>query len=259
MGFHGITPTVDLDEDQPSVSRAVLMVRIAGLSFALGDLALGIAAWYTGSLEWLIAYIVYSVLFFSCQAYLNTILRRKQRNLDRQWARRFRELAIRDELTGLYNRRYFNDQLALLIAECRDEGRPLTVALIDMNGLKAINDTYGHQAGDLALQTVATCIARSVGATGIAARTGGDEFGVVLPGLHPAEAGLALSAARAMLDASPLTFGGAGEPSSLLKAAVGFASLDESSDVHQLLRTADAALYANKRELGHVRDRRKAS
>lgn len=259
MGFHGITLTGDLDENQPSVSRAVRMVRIAGLSFASGDIALGIAAWHTGSPGWLIAYIAYSVLFFACQAYLNTILRRKQRNLDRELARRFRELAIRDELTGLYNRRYFNDQLAALIPQCKEQRRPLTVALVDMNGLKTVNDTYGHHAGDIALQAVATCIAQSVGESAIAARTGGDEFAVIFPGLHPAEAGMALSAARAMLDATPMTFAQAGETAPRLGAAFGLAALEESHDQHQLLRAADAALYANKRELGQLQERRKAS
>lgn len=259
MGFRGIALTADLDEDQPAVTRAVQAVRLVGAASAAGDLAVGIAAWRTGSPGWLIAYIVYSVLFFACQAYLNTIVRRKQRNLDREWARRLRELAIRDELTGLYNRRYFNDQLAALIPQCKEQRRPLTVALIDMNGLKTINDTYGHHAGDTALQAVATCIAHSVGEGALAARTGGDEFAVIFPGLHPAEAGMALSAARAMLDATPMTFGQAGETAARVGAAVGLAALEASHDQHQLLRAADAALYANKRELGQLQERRKAS
>ncbi|MBA4179153.1 MAG: hypothetical protein C0506_01055 [Anaerolinea sp.] len=259
MGFTGDTLSGDLGENQPSVSQAVFAVRLAGLSVVLGGVTLSVVAWATGDLGWLIAYVSYSVVSFSVMGFLTTIPRGKQKRLDREWARRFHELAIRDELTGLYNRRHFNAQLAQLIGVCQATHRPLTVALIDMDGLKSINDTQGHQAGDAALKAVASCITRAVGSETVTARTGGDEFAVIFPGVPPFEAANQVAAFQSLLDNEPLPFDGAHGPVPRLSAAVGLASVDESSEAGSLLRQADTALYANKRALARLGDRRQAS
>lgn len=259
MGISSPTPGIDLGENQPSVSRSVVVVRLVAVSSGLGGVALAAGAWHSGSLAWLVAYLIYSLALFFGVAFVSSIPRHRQRRLDHDWARRFHELSIRDELTGLYNRRYFNQQLESLITRCRDARQPLTVALIDLNEFKSINDTFGHHAGDAALQVVASCITRAVGDGGIVARTGGDEFAIIFPGLGSVESVSRVATAQALLHAASLPLGGANLSDLRLEAAVGFAFLDEFNQASHLLRGADNALYANKRELGRLHDRHQAS
>ena len=95
---------------------------------------------------------------------------------------------------------------------------------------------------------------------GIAARTGGDEFAVIFPNSTPAQASAIVSSIREELDSTPVMLNGASDAAGPhVRAAVGLAALDEFNEVEQLLRRADSALYENKRELGRLNDRRRAS
>ena len=91
--------------------------------------------------------------------------------------RQARAMAFRDPLTGLFNRRYFDDELAGLLAG----GADVTLLLIDMDDFKKVNDLHGHQRGDEALKNVAAGIARAIRKNDIPCRIGGDEFAVILP------------------------------------------------------------------------------
>ena len=92
------------------------------------------------------------------------------------------ETAARDKLTGLYNRRLFEEQLEAAVARSLRTRQDLALLVVDLDGLKRINDVSGHVAGDLALRMLADALRATIRATDVACRLGGDEFGVILPG-----------------------------------------------------------------------------
>lgn len=94
------------------------------------------------------------------------------------------ELSLKDPLTGLANRRHFNSVLERSIDVVARSGEPALLLMLDIDHFKKVNDTYGHQAGDLVLQTVATALAKCVRPMDTVARYGGEEFAVVLPNCH---------------------------------------------------------------------------
>jgi diguanylate cyclase (GGDEF)-like protein len=104
-----------------------------------------------------------------------------------QSSRRFREMSLRDPLTGLYNRRYVDDRVPGLLGRSRDEGTWLSIALADLDHFKRVNDTLSHEVGDEVLRQLATLLQTAAG-DGFAARMGGEEFLLVLPGLGPEQA-----------------------------------------------------------------------
>jgi diguanylate cyclase (GGDEF)-like protein len=92
------------------------------------------------------------------------------------------ETAARDKLTGLYNRRLFEEQLEAAVARSLRTRQDLALLVVDLDGLKRINDVSGHVTGDQALRTLADALRATIRATDVACRLGGDEFGVILPG-----------------------------------------------------------------------------
>ena len=96
-----------------------------------------------------------------------------------------KELAARDKLTGLYNRRLFEEQFDAAVARSQRNGEQLSLLVVDLDGLKRINDLGGHPAGDEALRALADSLVESSRAGDIACRLGGDEFAVILHGRRP--------------------------------------------------------------------------
>jgi diguanylate cyclase (GGDEF)-like protein len=151
-----------------------------------------------------------------------------------------RALARADALTGLGNRRAFDEALALEIARVRRVPAPLSIALIDLDGLKRINDSYGHLEGDAALRKVAIGIALHVRGLDRAYRWAGDEFAVIFPNTTAGEAAAVAERVRRGVASSAYTSNG--EP---LLVSYGIAQVDEG-DPKQLIETADAALMEYK-------------
>jgi diguanylate cyclase (GGDEF)-like protein len=153
----------------------------------------------------------------------------------------------RDSLTGLPNRAMFDAQLDLAVSLARDTGRQTGVVIIDMNRLKVINDMHGHRVGDEALIALATEIKKITGQDCLAARIGGDEFGVVLPANYDT-----LSAWR-MRDRfkSGIACSIGAEPNRMpISASVGIALFpDDGGNASALLKSADESMYAQKRSL----------
>ncbi|MEU4692800.1 GGDEF domain-containing protein [Actinoplanes sp. NPDC023714] len=154
------------------------------------------------------------------------------REVERQ-ARQVRDLARSDELTGLPNRRAWNDELPRALERARRDHTPVTVAILDLDHFKAYNDTYGHPAGDRLLKAAAAAWSSALRDADLIARYGGEEFVVLLPGAGAAESRRVLARA---LDATPLdqTF------------SAGVALWDGAETSDELLKRADAALYAAK-------------
>jgi diguanylate cyclase (GGDEF)-like protein len=140
-----------------------------------------------------------------------------------------------DALTGLPNRRAFEDALRREMNRAQRLKAPLTVALLDLDGFKQLNDAAGHQAGDAALRASADGWAHALRSIDVLARYGGDEFAVLLPTCGLAEAQDVLDRMRA---ATPLGLG----------ASIGLTQWHDGETAEVLIARADTALYASKRE-----------
>jgi diguanylate cyclase (GGDEF)-like protein len=164
-------------------------------------------------------------------------------------AQLFAELEARsthDALTGLPNRRLFDDRIATAIAEAERFGHALSVLAIDIDHFKQINDLHGHQVGDEALVAVARTLARGVRAVDTVARIGGEEFAIILSRADLAEA--ARIAEKLRREVAALTLRGAGDqPLGHLSISVGVAQWRRGESAGSLLGRADAALYDAKR------------
>jgi len=158
--------------------------------------------------------------------------------------RRLKRDAETDDLTGLANRRAFFAALEAALAEARLGKRKIGVALLDVDNLKEINDTLGHEAGDRALVLAACAIRQSVRGQDLAARIGGDEFAVLFCDVGPEPEVFRERLAR-NLDLKETDLARS------LRLSVGFAYFPEDGDDHDsLLRTADVRMYQEKRGTG---------
>ncbi len=158
-------------------------------------------------------------------------------------------LATRDALTGLANRKAFDEHQRRVWAHCQREQIPLAVALLDVDHFKAYNDTYGHQAGDRCLIAVAQTIAELPRRPlDMVARYGGEEFVVLLPGCGAQDAGVVLDDLRCRIAALKLEHS-ASPTSSVVSVSAGVAAVEPHAtdrSVDGVLQSADTALYEAK-------------
>ncbi|MBZ5529261.1 MAG: GGDEF domain-containing protein [Acidobacteriia bacterium] len=150
------------------------------------------------------------------------------------------KLAVLDPLTGLNNRRSGEQRLVEEISRAQRHGRPLTVLLLDLNGLKPLNDKFGHAAGDEMIRQFAARIIKAIRGSDLAVRIGGDEFMVLLPECKPEEVRHVLS----RLSGLNVDCGG---ESVALSFSAGWTNYVPGESVEAFLKRADEALYANKR------------
>jgi len=154
------------------------------------------------------------------------------------------EQLIRDPLTALFNRRYLRETLATEVARAQRRKTPLSVLMLDIDHFKQLNDTYGHEAGDLVLKTVANSLQRNVRRGDVPCRYGGEEFVIVMPEATEAHAAARAGDLRLQVEQIALTYGG-----QILRTTIsgGIATLSaEMKTEEDLLRAADKALYAAK-------------
>ncbi len=247
--------SIEVEIEQPSyTARELWLARGVCLAFAAVVLGVSFVAWETGSSAWHWAFVGLYFVMCALTTVVAQIPRRVQRKRDREWAAKLHEMAIHDELTGLYNRRYFNAALARAVCEAEASGSPLGVAVIDLNDFKRINDTLGHAAGDLAIRIAAAALKGAAG-NRVVARNGGDEFAVLLPGIEEAEAhAVAFGYEEAIARAPFVVEAGAGVT---LEGSAGMAFWVPGMDVEELLRAADQALYRAKEEHAKRHERRR--
>jgi diguanylate cyclase (GGDEF)-like protein len=148
--------------------------------------------------------------------------------------RRLSRVSRTDPLTGVLNRRGFDERLEAEFAESVRTGVPLTLMLADLDRFKEINDTYGHQAGDQLLSWAAGRLADNLRAQDAAGRLGGDEFALVLGGTGPDDAAVVVDRLRSSLDGTAPT-------------SIGYACFpSDGSTLAELRKVADARVYADK-------------
>ncbi len=221
-------------------------------------LVVGVCAWIVlgddvMSRRYYVALSVFGVLLYAAYSvFIATHSRSTHVNLERAYSahleelsQRLRTMAYRDSLTGLYNHRYFYEQLAHEVERSLRYGQPLAVLLMDMNNFKEINDTFGHIVGDTCLSLVGQVIARQIRGSDIGARYGGDEFVVILPNTGVDEAlATAEKLSAAVAHAAALN---PGEEKVKLGISIGVASCpDDSRSAGELLHIADQRLYEVK-------------
>lgn len=160
---------------------------------------------------------------------------------------RLRQLSTVDRLTGLLNRGYFDERVEEEASRARRYGRPLTVALIDLDKFKQFNDTYGHAAGDDALRTLANVLKLSVRRSDIVARYGGEEFVVMFPETAVHEAMEKLETIRERIAALRIVIARRTVPAQITMSAGVSSWPEDGSAVDEVLFTADERLFAAKR------------
>ena len=176
---------------------------------------------------------------------------------------KLREQAMRDKLTGLYNRHYVEEWFGLELRRAQRHGRPLAAIMLDIDHFKRFNDSFGHEAGDLVLRELAGVLRRFARESDVACRYGGEEFLVLLPEC-PFDAALP-RAERLREEIAKLELRYDDQPLGLVSVSLGVAAFpDHAKESEELLRRADEALYLAKqtgrnRVVAYSADQQKAS
>ena len=166
----------------------------------------------------------------------------------KELSRRFRDLAIRDGLTGLYNHGYLLDALAGEVARAVRYDRHLSVIFLDVDHFKQFNDQFGHQRGDMVLRQVSQILKDEIRKTDIAARYGGEEFVLILPETSKKDAFVVAEKVRKAVQES-IANDVADEGPTTVTISAGVASyMEDGTDATELIAKADAAVYTAKND-----------
>jgi len=145
-------------------------------------------------------------------------------------------LSYKDQLTGLYNRRFFEEQLRRLD---NPRNMPLSIIIGDVNGLKLINDAFGHKAGDKLLKLIGDLISSSIRGNDIASRWGGDEFAVILPNSDANAAEVLVNRIQEKIGKSAFEYG-------RLSISFGIETKKANENINDIFRSAEKFMYQNK-------------
>jgi diguanylate cyclase (GGDEF)-like protein len=229
--------------------QAVLDVWLAIASLSmLADVLLShfshqfAAGWYASRLSILLAAsaVLFVLLFQTATIYAQLAVT----------AERLRNEALTDVLTGLANRRNFEERFAQVLRECARDLRPVALLAIDVDHFKVYNDTFGHQAGDECLRTVATTLQQNAGrARDLVARTGGEEIAVIMPDADLPGARIVAERMRIAVQNAAIRQGSAAaHPVVTISVGVVAARDAAAVSMEALVSAADRALYRAKRE-----------
>lgn len=232
MPGHSGLEVIQSAQEMDKEIHAILLTASATVESAILALRSGIYDYLTKPLE-------------SLEVFDETVARALEHaSLIRENKRLFEEvqrLAVTDGLTGLFNRRKLDEALASEFERARRYRRPLSIIMIDMDGLKSINDAHGHSAGDAALKRIAHVVRAETRQIDMPARFGGDEFVVLLPEV---ELELAVKAAERIFNKVQILR----EHGDMSSVSGGVAQLgDDHASAEDLLRAVDETLYQAKR------------
>ena len=181
---------------QAALSTAIRISEERGLALVRARLRQEQAALYAATGRFEEAYEEHRVYHSAATALISAQRDARARALQavfeaaeaRRATERFREMAHRDALTGLHNRRFVNERLPVLLGEAAAAGTPLSLAIVDLDHFKRINDTLSHATGDEVLQQIGQLLQEATGGDEVAARMGGEEFLLIFPRTPAAEA-----------------------------------------------------------------------
>lgn len=172
-------------------------------------------------------------------------IRQRTRELE-EANRKLEEMARTDVLTGLFNRRTFDEQLRLEIMRSKRSGLPLSLLMLDVDHFKHYNDTHGHQAGDKVLREIGQILKQRLRATDYPCRYGGEEFAVILPDVPYEDALKLAEEVRLLVEAHPFDHEET-QPGGKLTVSIGVATYPgHGRDEASLIEAADRALYLAK-------------
>ena len=158
------------------------------------------------------------------------------------------KLATTDAVTGLYNRHYMSTHLDTLLSASKRTSKPLSLAILDIDYFKKVNDTYGHAAGDEVLAEFARRITHNIRGVDLAARYGGEEFVVIFPETDAKTTAFVCNRLRSVVEETPFPISSHGTPIKVT-VSIGFSTLQgQDKSAAELLEYADKALYQAKRE-----------
>lgn len=181
-------------------------------------------------------------------ARVRTQIRRHRYALElRQSVNNTMAMAVTDDMTGLYNRRYFDRHLSVMLSKAQSQGRDMALMILDIDHFKAVNDTYGHDVGDMVLKEFAARLKRNIRGIDLACRFGGEEFVVLMPDTDMTQAELVAERVRQAVAERGFEVN-AGRPLSVT-VSVGVTLHESDADTPEtLVKRADVALYRAKRE-----------
>ncbi len=238
-----------------SIGRVFLMLRLAGVVLTASAVTVLIVLdiLRSGWFAWVAMAMFLSYLIVAGELILRVAQRmvHKERervnvlSLDRE--AKLQDIASRDDLTQLQNRRFFYQRLQDELEKAARSRKQLSIAMIDVDDLKAINDEFGHQVGDVVLHQLARILNQTVGPEHLTARLGGDEFAVIMPNADRREADQLAWRLWDELSAAPVWENR--HASIYLGVSIGIGGYPwGGTDLEDVIHWADAKLYANKLE-----------
>ena len=247
-------PAEGTAQDRRLSSRAKWFTRSSGIAVFLallawsqaGDSVLSPQAHRMAGAALIVLGALYTVLMAALAGRTNVRLERSYSEHLERLSESLRHLAYHDNLTGLFNHRYFHDHLRSEFERARRYGHQLSVVMLDVNHFKEVNDRYGHLTGDELLSFLGRLVAENVRSSDIAARYGGDEFALILPETDGDSARATAEKIRDVVS-KRRDWGGGLLADVMLDVATGVATFpDDATSAESLLHEADRALYTSK-------------
>lgn len=159
-----------------------------------------------------------------------------------------REEAMTDALTGIANRKRFDESLRRARRDSETKKQPLSLILCDIDFFKRFNDTWGHQTGDQIIRFVAGCLTRHAGEGHLVARYGGEEFGIVMPNTAPNVAEQVSEKIRKTVESKKLLRKSTNEDLGNITVSLGIATYQDGESIEDLIERSDSNLYRSKTE-----------
>ena len=239
--------------EQKRTDREVWLFRLAGVGLLLAGWAIIATSHGFGSPTFLIETIVLAglgVFGFAAAARTVRMAVKTEKRLRLGLLVHNMELekmAMQDDLTQLFNRRYFFDRLERELESAKAFQRPLSVIAMDLDGLKEINSTHGHHAGDEVLENVGRFLLGQTRACDVPARVGGDEFAIILPDTPAPQASTLMTRLEQRL--ATLNIVDRNELTLTIRASLGCATYPDAGEtVDEVIQQADTAMYEQKNE-----------